>query len=49
MFSEITFMRSDWARMPEAATDIEVVKSMRTSPYMPVLPMAVFIMEIALA
>jgi hypothetical protein len=27
IFSAITFMRSDWARMPLAATDIELEKS----------------------
>jgi hypothetical protein len=35
--------------MPDAATVIEVEKSIDQSSYMPVLPMAVFIMSIALA
>jgi hypothetical protein len=35
--------------MPAAATAIDVEKSMLGSCYMPVRPMAVFIIEIALA
>ena len=49
MFSAMIFIRSDCARIPDAATVIDVEKSMLHSFYEPVWPMAVFIMVIALA
>jgi hypothetical protein len=47
MFSAITRMRPDWARMPDAAIIMEVEKSILASPYYG-WPMAVRIIVSAL-
>ena len=45
MFSAMVRMRSDWARMPEAATCIDVVKSMILYSFLQGAPMAVRISD----